>query len=96
MGLRPSKVPITPVGPLIVVMLEPLIQINLEFVNGGIKRRPESLPKKLVQDGPVEPFHEAVGPGPSNLRSPMLNVMRLQKEFGSFLTEIHRKGVAIG
>ena len=66
--------------PLVIVVVKPLIQVRLEHLHRGIELLSEGLPEELVEDRPVEPLHEAVGPGPGHLGSTMLDLAELQKD----------------
>jgi len=61
-------------------MMELSIQIGLKLFRGRIKLFPECFTEKLVQDRPVEPLYESVGPGPGHLGPAMLDVIELQKD----------------
>ena len=64
----------------IIVLMEPLIKVFLKFLYRSIELLPERFTEELIQDGPVKPLHEPIGSGPCRLRSPMLDVIELQKD----------------
>jgi len=66
-------------------MMKPLVQVHLKLIHGSIEGVPESLTEKLVQDSPVEPFHETVGLWPCDLRFPVLDVMKLKEDLMKYL-----------
>lgn len=65
--------------PLVIVIIEPLVQVFLKLLNRGIKLFPESFTEELIEHGSIEAFHEAVGPGPCHFGSAMLNIVQLQE-----------------
>jgi hypothetical protein len=68
-----AHVPLAPMRTLLVVVLKPLIQVRLEFLHRGVELLPEGLPKELVEAGPVESLHGAVGPWPVHVGAAVLD-----------------------
>jgi hypothetical protein len=65
---------------LVIVIVNPLIQILLELFDGTIELAAEGLPKELIQDGAVEPLHKAVCPRGGDFRFSMRNIIELNKD----------------
>jgi hypothetical protein len=75
----PAHITIPAVWSLVVVIAKPLIQILLELFDRSIEFIPEGFPEELIQDSPVESFHEAIGAGSGHLAPSMLNVIEFQE-----------------
>jgi len=73
----PSHAAVSPVRPVVVVGRKPCVEICLEFIEGEVEVGTERLLQEVVEDRPVEPLHEAVGPGVCHLRSSMFDVIEL-------------------
>jgi len=48
-------------GSFVVIKFEPLIEVFLQHIDGGIEFRSEGRSEELIQDSPIEAFHKAIG-----------------------------------
>jgi hypothetical protein len=69
------------VGPLLVVLLQPVIQVGLQLVQGPIDLLPERHPIQFVQHRLVEPFTDPVGLGMPGLRAGVIDVLHREVQF---------------
>lgn len=75
-----THVSIAPVRPFIVVVVKPLIQILLQFLDRSIKLLSEGFSEELVEDRAVEFFYESIGPWSGNSGPAVLNIGEVQKD----------------
>ena len=61
--------------PLLVVLLRPAVQIELQFIKGAMDLLAEDHPVKLIQHRLVEPFTNAVGLEMTGLGPRVINVL---------------------
>ena len=64
-----------------VVMVQPFVQVFLERLDRRVEPPTERRPEELIQDRPVEPFHEPVGPRAADPRRAVLDVVQRQVQF---------------
>jgi hypothetical protein len=66
---------------LVIVIIEPGIQVDLKGFDRFVQLGAECCPEELIQNSPLEPFHKAIVLGSTNLSAAMFNIIKLQVDF---------------
>ena len=75
-----AHIAIPPVWSFVIVVVKPFIQIPLELLDWSIEFIAKGFPEKLIQDSPVEPFHESVGTRRSHLGPSVFDLGEIQED----------------
>ena len=67
--------------PLIVILFEVCFKIILHFIDGLIPFGPALNAEVFIEKGPMESFHKAFAPRPSNLDGTVFDLFELEEQF---------------
>ena len=58
-----------------IVVVQEIIEVPLDIMSGNPVALSSLDPQKFIQDGPIQPLNEAIGPGRADLSSPVLDIL---------------------
>ena len=72
-----AHVAVAAMRPLVVIRMEPFVEVDLQFLDRSIELGSEGFLHKVLADGAVEAFNEAVGARRSDFGGAVLDVIEL-------------------